>query len=194
MEVVVLASAYKVEKALQQLINNIGNKVAKDTAIEIAEELNKAYISVIKGFYDDYTPTSYKRGYNLYFASPMYGKNRQKSNVVKRVTGGYLVEFNISGENIEGSPYVDWQISDNTGGASSGYKYQLDTVPASNSKVLFQTFNLGMHGKITPFSPNMPHKTVPSPKKEMDNRFKIIKSSVRGTISKYMDKYVRMYK
>lgn len=189
-----MPSAYKIEKELQKLLLEIGDKAAKDTAIELAENTHRAYMSVIKEFYNDYAPTSYDRGYNLFSASPMFGKHRTASRLVKpMVGGGYSMTFDVRGENIKGQPYKNWVISENNGDVDKKYKYQLKTIPASNSEVLYTTFNLGLHGKLLPFSPTLPHKTTPSPKARMDKRFSEIKGSVKNTISKHINKYIRMY-
>lgn len=177
-----MASMYKVEKEIFEKISLIARNAAKETAMEIAREIDKEYKSAIKAFYKDYSPTSYDRTFSLFTASPLYG-NRRINRVVRQVDGGraYLVNYEISGENIHGKPYVDYIISGN------GYK----SVTASNSKVLYTTFNVGMHGGMLPWNTYMPKKMTPTPKERMDTLFRKITS--RGKVNKMLLKYISKY-
>lgn len=80
----------------------------EDTANEIGEEIELAYEHAISAFYNDYTPNSYDRDYNLYRGSSGYSQvgYMDMNQIVSKVDDeSYIVGIDIDADNLQPNPY-----------------------------------------------------------------------------------------
>lgn len=80
-------------------------KALKETAEELAFEIENAYEKAIDAFYDDYDPRSYDRTYSTYLASTGYNDPFSPKNVREDGEDSYLAGIHVSARYMPKKPY-----------------------------------------------------------------------------------------
>lgn len=87
---------------LKKRINEAAQNGIKNAATKIKSDVENAYKEVIQDFYDDYSPTKYRRGYNLYAGAESSLVVSGKSAEVKlSISADYLDDpyYDVLGSN-----------------------------------------------------------------------------------------------
>lgn len=165
-------------KTLEKNIDRIAEEIADKMAYEIGYKIENAYEHIIDEFYSDYEPKYYDRTFSLYTASSAYGdysrlivsKKKKDSQI------SYKVGIYVSSDNILDNPYID-----------------------DKDWVFNRAFKEGIHGfskddKGSRKFSNIPPKTTPSPKQQMDEwfqEFKKDKNNIQNTYTKVFKEKVK---
>ena len=141
-------------KELEKRAKKIADKILTEMTYNIAFEIESAYERIINKFYEDYKPLYYQRTYSTYSASDIYGDIFRG---VKSTSNGYQIGISVSSSYIDGDPYE-----------------------MNKEDVFHRTFVEGVHGFSSDDGwsgsfKNVPPKTSPSPKEQMDDWFENFK-------------------
>lgn len=168
-------------------------QAVRSAAQEIGDDIEQAFEDVIQAFYDDYSPTWYRRTDSLWYASSSYGNGflrRNSSDIVPTLRGdsgntiSYEVGIKVSGSNYGFNPYVRFN-GDRPSWLTPDWVFDRAFYKGIHgfSQGSVWKHNKGM-SKDSYWRPvTVPHRMSPTPETLMNRKFKQIEKSVESKIA-----------